>query len=266
MSLLHIEGTKPLLQPDIIFSIAGFPITNGALLTWLIGLMFLVYGLLLRGKIKLVPGKLQIFSEMVVELIAGLIRGVSGSRAVTKRLLPIVGTLMLFIVVANSIGIIPGLSSITYKGLPLFRTPTNDFNMTVTLAISMSLLVHFGSIGSYGILGHIGKFIQIKEVVNGFRKSIGEGFMGLIAVFLGFMDIVSEFAKIISMSMRLFGNIYAGEVMTVVLYGLISVAIPIPWHAMSLFSGVIQALVFSMLTIVFYTLAVSISPEEEAQG
>lgn len=266
MSLLHIEGSKPLLQPDIIFSIGGFPITNGALLTWFIGLMFLVYGLFLKGNIKLIPGKLQIFSEMVIELIAGLIRGVSGSRAITKRLLPIVGTLMLFIVVSNSIGIIPGLSSITYNKLPLFRTPTNDFNMTVVLAILMSLLAHFGSIGSYGIIGHLGKFIQIKEVVNGFRKSIGDGFMGLIAVFLGFMDIVSEFAKIISMSMRLFGNIYAGEVMTVVLYGLISVAIPIPWHVMSLFSGIIQALVFSMLTIVFYTLAVSISPEEEAQG
>lgn len=266
MSLLQIEAAKPLLQPDIIFTIGGFPITNGHLLTWLIAFIFLVYGLAVKSSIQLVPGKLQVFSEMVIDTIGGLIRGVSGSKAITKRLLPIVGTLLLFIVTANSIGAIPGLTAITYDGVSLFRTPTNDFNMTVTLAVAMSILVHAGSIGSFGIFAHIGKFIQIKEVVAGFRKSIGEGFMGLISLFLGLMDIVSEFAKIISMSMRLFGNIYAGEVMTVVLYGLVSIAVPIPWHAMSLFSGVIQALVFSMLTIVFYTLSVSISPEEEAEG
>jgi F-type H+-transporting ATPase subunit a len=85
-------------------------------------------------------------------------------------------------------------------------------------------------------------------------------FESLIGLFIGFMDIIGEIAKILSMTLRLFGNIYAGEVMTVVFYSLFSLLAPFPWHGLSAFSGIIQALVFTLLTIVFYSMGVT--PEE----
>lgn len=263
MNIFQVPGSQPALRPDAIFEIAGFPISNSFLLTWVIIALFLIIGFLLSSRQSLVPRGMQNFLEIIIDLIRGLIQQITGSKNATAILLPIIGTLLIFIAVSNSIGIIPGLTSITYNGLPLLRTPTNDFNMTLVMALAMSILVHVASIKRIGALPHFGKFIQVGGVIQGFRSGIGTGSMALVNFLIGLMDIISEIAKVVSMSVRLFGNVYAGEVMTVILYGLVAVAIPIPWHAMSLFSGIIQAMVFGMLTTVFYSLMVLDGQNEE---
>lgn len=264
MNFLKVPGTQPALRPDTLFDIAGFPISNAFLLTWVIIGIFLLVGYLLASRQSLVPRGLQNFLEIIVDLIRGLIQQITGSKSATATLLPIIGTLLVFIAVSNSIGIIPGLTSITYDGMPLLRTPTNDFNMTLTMALAMSILVHAASVKKIGLFSHLGKFVQVGGVIQGFRAGVGSGFMALVNFLIGLMDIISELAKVVSMSVRLFGNIYAGEVMTVILYGLVAAAIPIPWHAMSLFSGIIQAMVFGMLTTVFYSLMVLDGQGEES--
>lgn len=261
MNFFQVESARPGLQPDIIFWIQNFPISNAFLLTVLIAAIFLSVGFIGSKRLLLVPGKFQMIIEMLVEACESLIQQISGSKSVTRTLLPIIGTLLLFIGLSNIIGFVPGLGAIMFDGKSLFRTPTNDFNMTITLAVAMSILTHIASIRHIGLFQHVGKFIQIKGIIDGFKAGISGGLIGIVNFFIGLMDIISEFAKLISLSMRLFGNLYAGEVMTVVLYGLVAFAIPVPWHAMSLFSGIIQALVFSMLTTVFYSLAVADSPE-----
>jgi F-type H+-transporting ATPase subunit a len=258
-SLLHIEGIQPQLQPDIFGHVLGAPISNVWTTTWL---LIGIFALLMIGlrKLALVPGRGQAMFEMGVEMFEELIFQISGSKKTARRLLFVTGPLLLFLLLSNLISIVPGLSSLTYAGLPLFRTATNDYNMTLTLGIVVSLFINGMIIKQVGIFSFVGKFVQIKPFILSFTKGPMAVFESLIGLFIGFMDIIGEIAKILSMTLRLFGNIYAGEVMTVVFYSLFSLLAPFPWHGLSAFSGIIQALVFTLLTIVFYSMGVT--PEE----
>jgi len=160
--------------------------------------------------------------------------------------------------------LIPGLSAITYNGVSIFRTPTNDFNMTFSIALAMVILANIMSIRDFGLFGHIGKFVKIKEVVEGFRKSIGAGLLAIIDFFIGLLDIVSEFAKVISLSLRLFGNMYAGEVLAAIFLGALAILIPAPWTAMNLLVGILQAMVFGSLTAAYITLAIATQEPKKA--
>ncbi|MBP9732029.1 MAG: F0F1 ATP synthase subunit A [Candidatus Magasanikbacteria bacterium] len=254
---LHIESAKPGLTPDILGSVFGMPISNVWVMTWLVGILFIITIVVLNKKLALVPGNFQSVVEMTIEWLDGLIVQVTGSTRAAVKLLPIVGPLFFFLLVSNLIGIIPGLSSISYGGASLFRTVTSDFNMTLTLGLLVSVFIHVSTIAQIGIISFVGKFIQIKQVFVGMKKGAMGGFEAMVGFFVGIMDIIGEIAKVLSMSLRLFGNVYAGEVMTVVFYGLIATLVPAPWHILSSFSGIIQAMVFTMLTIVFYSLAVT---------
>jgi F-type H+-transporting ATPase subunit a len=254
---IQIEGAKPALTPDVLGYIFGMPISNVWTMTWLVGMLFIIAIFVVRKKLAMIPGNFQSLVEMGVEWMDGLIVQVTGSTRASAKLLPIAGPLFFFLLISNLIGIIPGLSSISYNGFSFFRTVTSDFNMTLTLALLVSVFIHVTTIAQIGLFTFIGKFIQIKQVFVGMKKGVMSGFEALVGFFVGFMDIIGEIAKVLSMSLRLFGNVYAGEVMTVVFYGLVATLVPTPWHILSSFSGVIQALVFTMLTIVFYSLAVA---------
>lgn len=254
---VKIEGTRPGLLPDVLGHIYGLPLSNVWFMTWLVGIIFIVVILVLNKKLALIPGKFQSVIEIGVEWLGDLIRQITGSVRMSARLLPIVGPLFFFLLVSNLIGIVPGLSSFSYEGVPLFRTVTSDFNMTFVLALLVSVLIHVTTIAQIGFLSFVAKFIQIKQLFVSMKKGAMSGFEGFVGFFIGFMDIIGEIAKVLSMSLRLFGNVYAGEVMTVVFYGLVATLVPTPWHILSSFSGIIQALVFTMLTIVFYSLAVA---------
>ncbi len=266
MNALQVQSEKPPLQPDIIFSVGPVPITNVFLMSWLVIILLTLFAILVKRRLRLVPGKLQLVAEVIVETMSDMIHQILNSKRGTTLLLPIIGTLFLFIIFSNLLGlIIPGLGALTYNGIAVFRTPTTDFNMTIALTVAMSVLTHIMSIVSSGIFSHIGKFLPFHKVIQGFRTSIKDGFMSLVDVFIGVMDIISEFAKLVSLSMRLFGNLYAGEVMMGILYGLIGTVIPAVWLGMSLLSGTVQAVVFSMLTTVFYSLMVAQLPERDEQ-
>ena len=162
----------------------------------------------------------------------------------------------MFFGVSNLIGLIPGVTAFTYNGAPLLRTPTNDFNMTFSIALAMIILTQVVSIKEFGLFGHLGKFIKVKEVIVGFRHGFKSGIMSIVDFVLGLLDIISEIAKVFSLSLRLFGNMYAGEVLMVVLLGAFAVAVPSIWLAMNLLVGVLQAMVFGALTAAYYGLAV----------
>ena len=163
----------------------------------------------------------------------------------------------------NLIALLPGLTAITYNGLPLFRTATNDFNTTFALAMAVVILTHIVSLKQFGLFGHLGKFFKFKEVYLGFKKGIGEGVLSIIDFLIGLLDIVSEVAKVISLSLRLFGNMFAGDILTVILFGALAVLAPIPWLAMNLLVGVLQALVFGALSAAYYTLAIEVAEEQQ---
>jgi len=147
------------------------------------------------------------------------------------------------------------------KGSQIFRTPTADFNTTFGLAFGSIFIIQLVGIKEWGLFGHIGKFLQFKEVFLGFKKGFSFGSTALISFFVGLLDIIGEIAKVISLSLRLFGNMYAGEVLTIVLFGSLAYLLPSLWLAMGLLSAVVQAMVFGSLVTVYYAMA--LKPDEE---
>jgi F-type H+-transporting ATPase subunit a len=143
------------------------------------------------------------------------------------------------------------------------RTPTSDFNTTFGLAIAMVLLIQFLTIRKHGMIKYLGKYFQFKKVWQGFRKGISAGAVATIEFFVGLLDIVSEFAKIISLSLRLFGNMYAGTVLATILLGALAFILPSLWLGMSLLFAVVQAMVFGSLVAAYYSIAVQDEKEEE---
>jgi F-type H+-transporting ATPase subunit a len=256
--------TRPIsgIQPDIIFKIAGFPISNTTLLLLLIAFVLFIFSFFKIRKSSIIPDKVQSLVEIIYEGLSGLVVQVTGSMKLAEKILPLIGSIILFIGISNLIGlIVPGLTSITYDGISIFRTPTSDFNTTFGLALACIILTHIVSIRDWGILGHLGKFFQFKEIYLGFKKSGGAGGMAIVGFFIGLLDIISEFAKIIALSLRLFGNMYAGEVLMMVIFGGLAYFLPSLWIAMSLLTAVVQAIVFSLLVAAYYTLA--LKPEKE---
>lgn len=254
--LLQVAAEQPGIQPDTVFAIGSLAVTNAMLMGVLVTVLFFVLSVWLKKSLKPIPGKIQTVAEMTVSSFYDLVEQIVGSRRAAQQMLPLVGTIFLFFGLGNLIGLVPGLTSITYNGVPMFRTPTNDFNMTFSIATAVIIITQIASLKAFGILGHLGKYFKFKDVYLGFKKSIGEGVLAIIDFLIGLLDIVSEVAKVVSLSLRLFGNMYAGEVLAAILLGAFAVLVPTPWLAMNILVGVLQALVFGALTAAYYALAV----------
>lgn len=252
----HKSEVAP-IQPDILGNVFNIPVTNAMLMGVFVTVLILIVSLVIRFRAKLFPSRFQTAVEIMVEGFLGLTEQILGSRELGKKMLPLIGTIFVFFGVSNLIGLIPGLTAITYGEVSLFRTPTNDFNMTFSVALAMVVLMQFASMKEFGFFGHLGKFFKIKDVVLGFRKSIGDGMIAIIDFLIGLLDIISEFAKVISLSLRLFGNMYAGEVLAAILLGAFALVVPSTYLVMNILVGVIQALVFGALTAAYYQLAVA---------
>ncbi len=156
-----------------------------------------------------------------------------------------------------------GAEAHRYKLAPMFRSAATDMNTTAALAIVSVALTQFFGIWARG-LPYFGKFIAVGRVVQAFTKPglgcigrIGAFFMGIIDIFVGLIETISEFGKIISFSFRLFGNIFAGEVLLGVISFLIPYLVSLPFYGLELFVGFVQALVFMMLSVAFFVIGVS---------
>ncbi len=184
---------------------------------------------------------------MILEYFLELMDSVLGRRALSEKYLPIVATIFLFIMTANWLSLLPGVGSIgLHEGehglVPLLRAPAADLNFTLALAIVTVVMVNVFAIRSLG-LGH-----RLKHFFN-FSNPVNLG--------IGLLELVSEFAKIISFSFRLFGNVFAGEVLLLIVAFLVPFVIPVPFLMLEIFVGVIQAFVFAMLALVFIAIAVA---------
>ena len=262
MDLLKIIQSNPNLHSDVIFHIFGLPITNTILLTWVVVLLAIVFSLIIKRNISINPTtKSQNVFEAIIDAILSLLDQITGKRKVSEKLLPLIGSIFLFFLVSNLITLIPGITAITFKGKAVFRTPTNDLNTTLSVAVLVVILIQAASIKARGFWGYIGKYIQVKGVIDGFRKGFGDGALAIINFAMGLIDIVGEIAKIISLSLRLFGNIFAGEVLMVVLMSFMAFVAPSILFAQTLLVGGLQAMVFAVLSAVYLSLAMS--SEEE---
>jgi F-type H+-transporting ATPase subunit a len=243
----------PPLSSETVLHIGEFPVRNTLLMAWLAMAVLILLGLCLKvGRYKLVPGRFQAFMEMVVEGLFDFFHSIFGDDKTTRRFFPLVCTMFLFIIVANWMGILPGVGSIMIRGmheghetmLPLFRSMNADVNMTLVFSVVAIIVTQIVGLTTLGIFGHAGKYI-----VMPWKKPYG------IGTFVGLLEFVGEFARIASFTFRLFGNIFAGEVLLVVMSFLVPYLVPIPFLGLELFVGLIQAMVFAMLTSVFVKMA-----------
>lgn len=261
----------PPLAAESIFSIGSFQVTNTYINSTLTVVLFLIVGFLIKRNIKDVPGKIQNFFEMIIELMLGYFDQVTGSRQKSMKFLPLVGSLFLFIVVSNWLGIFPGTGSIgIHRGaefIPLFRPANTDLNLTLSMAVFGVIAAHIIGIFSIGFFKYFNKFIKVSEVWHAFKsKSVMTIFTAFIEFMVGFLEIISEVAKMVSLSLRLFGNVFAGEVLLTVLASIIAYAVPLPFIALELLVGLIQATVFAMLVLTYITVATMPVPEHAAHG
>ena len=263
---LQIKREITGLDPEIIFSIGGFPIASSTLMIFLIVFVFIVFAFFATRKFSIRPGGFQIIVEEIYNQIIGLVDQITSSKKHSKKIFPVIGAMLVYLAVANLIGLIPGLTSITFNGKAIFSSATADFNTTFGLALGAVIAIQIISIKEWGVLGHLGKFFKFKEVAQGFKKGISDGFIALIDFFVGLLDIIGEVAKVVSLALRLFGNMYAGQVLMIILFGAVAFVIPSIWLAMNIFVGVLQAMVFAALVAAYYMLAVKEDESEEASG
>jgi len=262
MNLLQVKTELPGLDPDIILAPFGWSISSSFLMIGLIILLLVIFSIALKKRLKLQPGGLQNATEMVYESALDLVSQITGDKKKANKIFPLVGALLIYLVLANLISLIPGLTSITYEGKSIFRSPTSDFNTTFGLALAMVVLINLISIRKQGFFSYLGGFFKFKELILSFRKGAGEVAIAFINFFIGLLDVISEFAKIISLSLRLFGNIFAGEVLAVIILGGLAYILPSAWTAMNILTGVVQALVFAALVAAYYSLATQDGVEE----
>jgi F-type H+-transporting ATPase subunit a len=236
----HEAGVHVSIAPETLFSIFGFPITNTLL--WSVFLSALLIGMAfrLRSSLKEVPKGFQNVAEAIFEAFFNFTNTITGSVEKTKRIFPLAFSMFIFILFANLFMFLPGASAVTLHDEPLFRAIVTDYNFVLFLTLTAVILIQIVAVIVNGPSGYIKKFINFSSPLN---------------FVLGIMDTVGELSKVLSMSFRLFGNIFAGEVLVAVMLSLMPYFAPLPFMLLGLLSGVIQAFVFSLLTIVFVSMA-----------
>ena len=215
-------------------------------------IILIVFAVLASRKTDLYPKGFQNFAEIIIEGLFNLFDSVTNNRRLTKKFFPICATIFLFVIIANWTEVLPGLGSIgiweevEHHGevktilVPFLRSPSADMNFTLAIAIVSVVATQV-----FGVI-LVGFFKYFKKFIN---------FKGPIQFFVGILEIIGETAKLLSFSLRLFGNIFAGEVLLLVMAFLIPFIAPLPFYILEIFIGMIQALIFSMLTLVFLTTA-----------
>lgn len=244
---------KPSLTPEVIATIGNFPITNSLLVTLFVSVLIIIGAVLIKKRLKTAkPNGFQNIIEMVLESLLNLVNSVTGNREQTRKFFPLVATIFIFVILINWIEIMPGLGTIGVEQIhhgekilaPFIRSSSADLNLTLMLALVAVTAAQFMGISALGIKKYAGKFL-----ISPFKKPY------FVGTFVGVLEIISEFAKIISFSFRLFGNIFAGEVLLTVMLMLVPFIVPLPFLFLEIFVGFIQALVFAMLTLVFMKMA-----------
>lgn len=258
----------PPLAAEPIFYLSSFPVTNTLINSTLTMLGFVVFAYFINRAVKQyqskAPGGILNFFERLLELLYQYFDTVTQSRKKTIQFLPLVGTLFLFILVSNWIGLLPGIGSIgrymMHEGkielIPLFRPATTDLNLTAGMAVIAVIVSHFLGIAMIGFFKYGNKFIKLGDLWHGFKSGKPMNILtAVIEFFVGILEVISEVAKLLSLSLRLFGNVFAGEVLLTVLAGILPIFLPLPFMALELIVGVVQATVFAMLTLVYLTIA-----------
>lgn len=240
-----------------------FFLTNTILSSLIASLLIIVLFVAGTVRTRLVPGRLQGLLELIVEGLLGFIESVVGP-ARSRQIFPIIATIFLFVLFNAWIGLLPVYQALGFDGPHgvhghALRPAGTDINMPLALALVSFVLIEYLGIRAVG-LNYFSKFFRFGNLIRG---RIG---MGIIDLFVGVLELLSEFIRIVSFTFRLFGNMTAGEILLLVSGFLVSFVFTIPFYGLELLVGFIQALIFAGLTLVFISVAVTPHEHEEEHG
>lgn len=228
------------LAPDTLFMIGNFPVTNTFIDTLLVDAIIIGLTVYISKKISVLPSFLQTIVELIAEQFYSLTESTAGKY--TMAIFPFVMTFFLFIIIANYSELIPFITSITVKHgseqVPLVRSASSDLNTTLALALISVVATHAMGIRATGLKDYLHRFFSTKP----------------LEIYSGFLELISEFTKIISFSFRLFGNIFVGGIMLASATAFIAFGLPVVVLFYELFVGFIQATIFALLTMAFMSI------------
>jgi len=241
-SLIHVA-----IKAETLFHLGPIAVTNSMVGTLIATVLLLSLAWWASRNHGVVPSRFQSILEFPIEFLANIVRAQSGSR--WRAVLPPVMTIFLLVLVANYVGLLPGVGTIGVHVVedgheavaPIIRPASADLNFTLALA-----LIAFVLFVSWGIRA------------NGLRGYLKETFVAnppYMTPLMTPIHIVSELSRIISLSMRLFGNVFAGEILLAVMLALTFVVVPVAFLGLEMIFGAVQALVFALLTLTYITLA-----------
>lgn len=247
----HVE-----VAAEALFSITpGFPFTNSLLMMLVVDVFLIGLALLVTRKMQDVPRGLQNVMEAILEALYNIFRNISPK--FVDRAFPLVATIFLYVLISNWSGLIPGATSIggcveKYPGydnpsttcapgyalIPFGRPPSTDLNFTLALGLISFVFFQYWGFKTLG-LSYLSKFFNLNGIMS----------------FVGIIEFISEIMKPIALALRLFGNIFAGEVLIAIIIFLVPLIVPMPIYVFEIFIGFIQAVVFALLTMAFLSIA-----------
>jgi F-type H+-transporting ATPase subunit a len=274
------------IQPDVIFNINGFQITNTLIGTWLSIIVLIVLFYFGTRKREVIPSGLQNAVEWIVEYLLSLVQGVAGKDK-GRKFFPLVATFFIFILFCNLLDVFPGVETFGWINLtalsaahlppptsiflfgdysnkiaPWIRPGTSDLNLTLAMALVSVITTQAFGFATLGWKEQLGKYFN-------FRALFKFNFQGFIEFFVGILEVVTELSRILSFSFRLFGNVFAGGAVLAVFAFILPFAADIVFIPFELFIAFVQALIFSLLTLVFLEIATTsykeVETEEEAR-
>ncbi len=246
------KGLEIVITPEYLFDAFGMPVTNTLIATLAATAALVALAFVARRNLAFAsPRGIQNVVELVVESALGMMEEVLGDRKLAQKVFPFITTVFLFVLTANWMEFLPGVGSIRFfegeHSVPFLRSANTDLNVTIALAIVAVVLVQVMGFTVVGLRHYGSKFLNLKSPI---------GF------FIGLIELMSEATRLVSFSFRLFGNIFAGEVLLMVMGYFLPVLLPVPFMLFEVMVGVIQATIFAGLMLIF--VKVAITAHEEA--
>ena len=273
---LSVPQPHPELPAGVVFHLLGFPITNSIIAAWLSIIILVGIFYAATRRVKLVPTRLQIMLESALGWLLNLCQEVAGEQN-GRRFFPVVATIFLFVITNAWLSLLPGFGSILITNaegetVHLLRGANTDINLPLALALISFIFVEYWGIRSLGGRRYLRKFVNVGQffrsmgqLVRGrLRAGLIGMFNGVIDIFVGVLEALSELVRIISFTFRLFGNMTAGEILLLIVAFLVPWVLVLPFYGLELLIGFVQALIFSGLTLVFATIAVTHHETETA--
>ncbi len=247
----HESGIHVAISAEKLGTFYGFPITNTIVASSVVFIVLVILAVLVGKRLKMIPGRLQSVFEHMVEGVYDYVAETLESRDMARKFFPLIITIFLFIWLSNLMEFLPGMGSILYDGLPLFRSVNTDLNTPLALALISFFVIEITGILTIGIAKYGSKFL-----VNPFKDAVGFA--------VGLIELIGEMVRVVSLSFRLFGNILAGEVVLAVATYFVPYILPVPLMLFEIFIGTLQAAIFALLTLFFIKLAITEPHGQEA--